>query len=74
MNPIIPTITTITENGNHNGAVTHHHDQSMLFVNFKPRNNRNSNVPNPIPLLLLEFSILIYLFVQIKDNQEILIF
>jgi hypothetical protein len=43
--------------GTHNGEVTHHHDQSILFVNFNPRNNRNSNDPNPIPLLLDDFAI-----------------
>jgi hypothetical protein len=55
-NPIIPINTIPIESGTHNGAVTHHHDQSMLFVNFNPRNRRNSNDPNPIPLLLDDFA------------------
>jgi len=47
--------------GIHNGAVTHHHDQSITLVNFRVKNNRNSIVPNPIPPELDDFAIIIYL-------------
>ena len=40
-------ITTIKMHEIHNGAVTHHHDQSIVLVNFNIRKMRNKIVPNP---------------------------
>ena len=35
--------------GIHNGEVTHHHDQSILCVNFNVMNIKKSIVGTPIP-------------------------
>tara|TARA_R110000796_G_scaffold134518_4_gene250274 strand:+ start:162 stop:338 length:177 start_codon:yes stop_codon:yes gene_type:complete len=46
--------------GAQRGAVTHHQDQSMEFVNFKVIKIRNITIPNPTPLLFdfeFEFAI-----------------
>jgi hypothetical protein len=48
----ITTMTTsikIKANGIHNGAVTHHHDQSIFLVSFNTRKTINKTVPNPRP-------------------------
>jgi hypothetical protein len=53
------TTSIVKTNPPHNGAVTHHHDQSILFVNFNPKNNRKRSPKKPTPLELeLFFDIL----------------
>jgi len=48
-------------NGIHNGDVTHHQDQSILFVNFNVRNIKNKIAGNPKPFstffILTNFSV-----------------
>ena len=53
--------TTPSASGIQIGLVTHHHDQSMLPVNFNTRNTRNNTVPNPIPFDVLLFAIMLLL-------------
>lgn len=62
-----------TQTGIHMGAVIHHHDQSILSVNFKTKNIKKSNVPNPIPLLLEFVSLISFYFIGSKsgDNSKI---
>lgn len=48
-----------TTRGIHNGAVTHHHDQSMWSVNFNTKNIKNRIIPIPIPPLFAELFSLI---------------
>ena len=35
--------------GIHNGLVTHHHDQVIVFVNFKTKKIKNNTIPRPTP-------------------------
>lgn len=48
-------------NGIHSGDVTHHQDQSILFVNFNVRNIKNKIAGNPNPFstffILTNFSV-----------------
>ena len=48
-------------NGIHSGDVTHHQDQSILFVNFNVRNIKNKIAGNPSPFstffILTNFSV-----------------
>ena len=37
----------------HRGLVTHHHDQSIVWVSFKIKNTINNTVPNSKPLLVV---------------------
>ena len=48
----------MSDSGIQSGLVTHHHDQSMLPVNFKIMNMRNNTVPRPKPFDVLLFAIL----------------
>jgi hypothetical protein len=47
-------------NGIHNGDVTHHQDQSIVFVNLRIRKTINKTVPNPKPFVLTSFWLLIF--------------
>jgi hypothetical protein len=54
--------TMIIPNIIHIGLNTHHHDQLMKFVSFKPINRIVNNPTNPIPpeeLVVLEFVLMI---------------
>lgn len=54
--PIAGSATKRTAKLPHNGAVIHHHDQSITPQSFRIRNTRNSNVGKPIDEF--EFAIL----------------
>lgn len=56
---------TPTLNGNHKGEVTHHQDQSILLVNFNPKNNRKRRLKKPTPFDLL-FAIVLNLDYKCK--------
>lgn len=55
----IPRKPKTTTNGIHNGEVTHHQDQSIVFVSLSIKNTINKNVPKPTPLELTSFLSLI---------------
>ena len=67
------TITIPTQTGIHIGAVIHHQDQSIWFVNFSVKNIKNNIVPNPTPVLLVFSSLISFYFIGFKsgDNSKI---
>lgn len=65
---------TITKaKGIHSGAVTHHHDQSIVPTSFKTKNIRNSAPPKPIPpelaLLLIDFLLVLRQFIPNNHHK-----
>ena len=44
------------------GEVTHHQDQSIVFVNLRIIKIKNRTIPNPIPLDVFLFSLMIICF------------
>lgn len=46
--------------GIHSGENTHHHDQSILSANFNPKNNRNNNSKNSVPVFKSTFTSFIF--------------
>ena len=66
--PTTPRITMPSATGIHSGLVTHHHDQSIVFVNLRIRNTINNVVPTPIPfdVLLSAMLFICYLVHNLK--------
>ena len=60
-NSISIKIPKVKANGIQRGEVTHHQDQSMLCVNFSTKKIMNSKLGSPIPVVDLDFIILIFL-------------
>ena len=44
------------------GEVTHHQDQSIVFVNLRIIKIKNRTMPNPIPLDVFLYSLMIICF------------
>lgn len=51
--PIINSMENQNVIGIHIGAVTHHHDQSIVSVNFNTKKIRNRTVEIPVPPLVV---------------------
>jgi hypothetical protein len=68
--PIVNTANTAMI-GIHSGEVTHHHDQSIVLVNFSTRKMRKRTVPKPRPEDAVSvFDILFLLLIKIWNSIE----